>query len=146
MPLPEFNELGDLPEGNYSATLDEVIARFGSGSSQREAVAERLKRICRLALATGFLDRVVVFGSFVSAVDEPNDVDVILVMKDEFRLEECPAESAILFDHARADAELGASVFWIRPDLLLGQPFDEFLAFWRTKRDGTKRGIVEISP
>jgi len=146
MPLPEFNEVGDLPEGNYHATLDEVVLRFGSGSAQREAVTRRLERIYELAVATGYLDRIVAFGSYVSAVEKPNDVDVILVMKNEFRLEECSAEAAILFDHARANDELGASVFWIRPDLLLGQPLDEFLAFWRRKRDGRQRGIVEISP
>lgn len=28
MPLPEFNEFGDLPEGNHPASIAEVIARF----------------------------------------------------------------------------------------------------------------------
>jgi hypothetical protein len=31
MPLPAFNENGDLPEGVHKASLDEVIARFGHG-------------------------------------------------------------------------------------------------------------------
>jgi hypothetical protein len=30
MALPEFNEFGDLPEGNHRATLAEVVARFGT--------------------------------------------------------------------------------------------------------------------
>jgi len=85
MPLPEFNELGDLPEGNHVASLDEVAARFGSGSAQRQAVTDRLRRVYRLVLATGYLDRMLVFGSYVSDVSEPNDVDVILVMRNEFR-------------------------------------------------------------
>ena len=29
MPLPEFNELDDLPEGRHIASLEEVITRFG---------------------------------------------------------------------------------------------------------------------
>jgi hypothetical protein len=97
-------------------------------------------------LATGYLDRLLVFGSYVSDVDEPNDVDVILVMRNDFRSEDCPAESSLLFDHARANAELGASVFWVRPDMLLGEPLERFLAFWQIKRDGRRRGVVEISP
>jgi hypothetical protein len=146
MPLPEFNEFGDLPEGKYPASLAEVIARFGSGTAQRTAVTARLQRICRLAIAAGHLDRLVVFGSYVSDVSEPNDVDVILVMRNEFRPEDCPAEAAALFDHARANDELGASVFWVRPDMLLDEPLEQFLAFWQTKRDGRRRGVVEIQP
>jgi hypothetical protein len=146
MPLPAFNEFGDLPEGNYRASLDELVARFGSGSAQRRAVTDRLRRVYGLALATGYLDRVLVFGSYVSDVSEPNDVDVILVMRNDFRSEDCPAELAVLFDHARAQDELRASVFWVRPDMLLGEPLDRFLAFWQIKRDGHHRGVVEIHP
>ena len=36
MPLPAFNEFGDLPEGNYRASLDELVARFGSGSAAQQ--------------------------------------------------------------------------------------------------------------
>jgi hypothetical protein len=31
-------------------------------------------------------------------------------------------------------------------DWLLGEPLDQFLAFWQTKRDGRRRGVVEIFP
>ena len=146
MPLPEFNEFGDLPEGIHRASLAEIVARFGSGTAQRRVVTERLQRVYQLAAATSHLDRVVVFGSYVSDVDEPNDIDVVLVMRSDFRSEDCPAESAVLFDHARANDEMGASIFWVRPDMLLGEPLEQFLAFWQTKRDGRRRGIVEIPP
>jgi hypothetical protein len=146
MALPEFNEFGDLPEGNHPATVAEVVARFGVGTAQRIVVTDRLRRIHALATATAHLDRLLVFGSYVSDVSEPNDVDVILVMQNDFRSQECPAESAVLFDHARANDELGASIFWVRPDMLLGEPLEQFLAFWQTKRDGRRRGVVEIKP
>jgi hypothetical protein len=146
MPLPEFNLDGDLPEGTHVATLAEVVTHLGSGTPQREAVTDRLRRIYELAVAAGYLDRLVVFGSYVSDVAEPNDIDVILVMQDDFRLENCPAASLVLFDHIRADVELGASVFWVRPGMLLGEPLEQFLAHWERKRDGRRRGIVEIRP
>lgn len=146
MPLPDFNEFGDLPEEIHSASLAEIIARFGSGTDQRIEVTNRLQRIYRLAAASEHLDRLIVFGSYVSDTREPKDVDVILVMRNDFRSEDCPAESAVLFDHARANAELGASIFWVRPDMLLGEPLEQFLAFWQIKRDGRRRGIVEIQP
>lgn len=146
MPLPDFNEPGDLPPGRHVASFSEVLARFGGGTAQRIAVTDRLRRIHALSLATGHLDRLVIFGSYVSDVAEPNDIDVILVMRDDFVTENCPAGSLVLFDHARADEELGASVFWVRPNMLLGEPLEQFLAHWERKRDGSRRGIVEVRP
>ena len=144
MPLPEFNEFGDLPEGVYRAAFEEVVARFGHGSDQRVAVSGRLRRIFELAICTGALDRLTVFGSYVSDKDEPNDVDVILVMRDEFHPANCPSDAQALFDHKRAASEFGASIFWIRPGMVLGVPLDQFIAHWQVKRDGRRRGIVEV--
>jgi len=42
---------------------------------------------------TGRLERFLVFGSFVSAGADPRDVDIVLVMAAEFRLEAAPRES-----------------------------------------------------
>jgi predicted nucleotidyltransferase len=146
MPLPQFNDSGDLPAGVHPASLDDVVARFGPGSKQRQAATDRLIQIHRLAQSTGCVDRLVVFGSYVTDDPEPNDVDVVLVMRNEFRSDTCSEEASILFDHSRTNDELGSSVFWIRPDMLLGESIEQFLAFWQTKRDGHLRGIVEITP
>src|SRR5262245_15785771 len=84
MPLPEFNSLGDLPEGVHRATIDDALARFGQGSLQRQLVTARLNRVYELAQKTGKLERFVIFGSYVTAKPDPNDVDNILVMRDDF--------------------------------------------------------------
>lgn len=72
--LPAFNAEGDLPPGVHRATLSEVVERFGQGSFHRNAVAARLIRLYELAVATGQLARFVVFGSFITAKEDPNDV------------------------------------------------------------------------
>ena len=72
MALPAFNEEGDLPPGVYRVTLPEVLERFGHGTVQRCAVADRLKRVYQLAISTGQLARFIVFGSFVTVKDESN--------------------------------------------------------------------------
>ena len=146
MAIPDFKDLGDLPAGVHAATFPELIARFGAGSKQREAVTTRLKRVVDLAHATGALDRLIVFGSYVTDKSDPNDVDVILIMRDDFRSEKCSQETLLLFDHQRAETELGASIFWIRPALLLLNSLDEFIARWQIKREGGTRGIVEVKP
>ena len=145
MPLPQFNVLGDLPPNVHRATLDEAVRRFGGQTIRRDACTRRLMHVEELARRTGHLQRLVVFGSYVTAKPEPNDVDVILVMKDSFRLEECPTESRGLFDHPVAQARYGASVFWIRPGMLIEETVEEFILYWQIKRGGDKRGIVDVT-
>ena len=60
--------------------------------------------------------------------------------------ERCPIEARGLFDHAIAQARYGASVFWVCPSLILDESVEEFIAFWQIKRDGSLRGIVEVTP
>jgi len=88
----------------------------------------------------GFL----IFGSYVTAKLEPNDVDVVLVMDDAFRLEKCPVEIRGLFNHAVAQARYGVSIFWIRPGVLIDENVEDFLAYWQIKRYGSRRGMVEV--
>jgi hypothetical protein len=141
--LPPLGKDGDLPLGIYRVTLGETLRRFGKGSRQRVAVAQRLERIYRLTVDTRQLRRFVVFGSFVSAKREPADLDVFLLMKDTFDVEQLTGESRILFDHAAAQAHFGASVFWLRRLAAFGGE-EQTIAGWQVKRDGTRRGIIEI--
>lgn len=144
MDLPNFNAEGDLPAGVYRATMKEVLARFGVGSVERKKTGATLQRIFDLAKSASDFDRLVIFGSFVTAKPRPNDVDVMLVMRDAFQLENCPADLLPLFDHSRAEQEFGASVFWIRPGLLIVDTVDQFIQRWQLKREGGQRGIVEV--
>lgn len=144
MSLPEFDNKGDLPNGVHRATLDAVVERFGYGSQQREDVTSRLVRIYGIAYRTGKLERFVLFGSYVTSKSAPGDVDIILIMRDDFREPDYTGELLPLLDHQRAQCELGASIFWIRSGSILLESVDEFVAHWRIKRDLTQRGIVEI--
>src|SRR5262245_19471110 len=110
--LPTFDKDGDLSPGVYRATLSEVLQRFGGGNLQRRTVADRLARIYQLAKSTGQLARFVVFGSFVTAKAEPNDIDIILLMEDTFDVAAVSGEAALLFQHMEAHSVFGASVFW----------------------------------
>jgi hypothetical protein len=141
--IPEFNSEGDLPVGIHRATLDEVLSRFGGFSSGRRIVAVRLERVYRLAAGTGHLARFVVFGSFVTNKHEPNDVDVLLIMDEEFDLSVVSGEARLLFDHQVGDSHFGASIFWVRRVVAFGGE-QSMIEFWQRRRDGNLRGIVEI--
>jgi hypothetical protein len=144
MPLPEFDSLGDLPEGLHRATLAEIVAQFGPGREARRRATAIVQRIHQLAAATEKLERFIVFGSYVTAKRDPRDVDVVLVMKNDFSLAECDEPTRVLFDHQRAETELGASIFWLCPSIVLRGSLEDFLLGWGTKRDLTRRGIVEV--
>jgi hypothetical protein len=107
-------------------------------------VADRLERVYRLAKATGHLARFVVFGSFVTDALEPHDVDVFLVMDDAFDAGALSGEAGLVFDHSTANARFGASVFWVRRSAAFGGE-QAAIEYWQVKRDGGRRGIVEIT-
>jgi hypothetical protein len=54
-------------------------------------------------------------------------------------------EARLLFDHAAAQARFGASVFWLRCLAAFGGE-EQAIGDWQVKRDGGRRGIVEIVP
>lgn len=143
MIFPDFNDTGDMSPGIYRAALADVLAHFGRGSAQRAAVAERLNRIYQLVNSTGQLARFVVYGSFVTAKEEPNDVDVLLLMEDSFDLSAVTGEAALVFQHMAADAHFGASVFWTKRSGALGGE-QAMIEYWQIRREGGQRGIVEI--
>ena len=121
------------------------MQRFGAEGGQRGICTRRLTRVFELTHRTGCVEHFLLFGSYITAKPDPNDVDVVLVLNDQFRLADCPVESRGLFDHAVAQARHGASVFWLRPGMLIGESLAEFIAYWQIKRDGSKRGIVDVT-
>ncbi len=142
--LPAFEPGGDLPEGIHVADWSEIEARFGQSTGARRRAYARLRHVHELARRTGKLARLLVFGSFVSTAPSPRDIDVVLLMAQDFKLEDAPRESRTLFSHPEAGARFGTSVFWLREGMLSEDMMRIFLETWQTKRDGTKRGIVEI--
>lgn len=144
--LPDFNHDSDLPPGVYGVTLEDVMQRLGNGNPQRGIVTDRLRRIYSLAQSTGAVQKFLVFGSYVTGKPAPNDVDIVLIMQNDFSVAACTEDAKRLFDHEQADREFGASIFWIRPSLLILETLEEFIAHWQVKRDKSRRGILEIIP
>jgi hypothetical protein len=140
---PAFDDNGDLPPGVHQATIGDVLQHFGTGSLQRRIVARRLERVYNLARSTGQLARFVIFGSFVTAKPEPNDVDVFMLMEDTFEVSRVKGEAAVVFDHTAAQSAEGASVFWIRRAAAFGGE-EAAIADWQVRRGGGRRGVVEV--
>jgi hypothetical protein len=144
MPLPEHTINGNLPPGIHCATLREVIARYGHSSLRRGEQANLLQSITEAALDYPTMKRVLVWGSFVTAKMEPNDLDYSLVVSITH------AQTQIIESHRRffvpvfARMHYGADTGYL---LLRDYPLEPYLAqmdfICQNRR--IERGIIEIS-
>jgi hypothetical protein len=144
MPIPEFDNNGDLPAGVHRASMEEIVARFGTTTPKRRLVTASLLEIYRLVKATGKLDRFIIYGSYVTSKPEPNDVDIFLVMTEEFEVDELAGKTRIIFSHIQAQHDLGASVFWVNRATSFAN-VEDLIVGWQTKRDLSRRGIIEVT-
>ena len=144
MAFPDFNENGDLPVDIYQSTLQEVIDHFGKGLLQRQLIARRLARIYKLVSETNKLSRFIIYGSFITAKENPNDIDIFLVMDDDFSKDDYSGDTRRVFEHLETEKSIGASIFWMLESSVRVSE-EVFINGWQNKRDQTKRGIVEVT-
>lgn len=76
MPIPEFDDNGNLPPGRHPATLEEVRSRFGGGSMRRRELFRALESVVSRLRSRGVLT-ILVDGSFTTDKYRPGDVDVL---------------------------------------------------------------------
>jgi hypothetical protein len=132
--IPPFNDDGCLPTGIHGATLEEVAQRFGEGSELRRIQMESVRWLVDLARRAKVL-RIVVNGSFVTDVAEPNDVDCVLLVGSDFQRDD------------PNNQELLAELPFISMQIVDQAGFDFFVnEFFATDRDTDPKGMIEILP
>jgi hypothetical protein len=77
--IPPFNEFGYLPPSIHPATLSEIDVRFGQISELRRVQMESVRWMVELAARAG-VQRIILNGSFVTDIIEPDDVDCVLLV------------------------------------------------------------------
>jgi predicted nucleotidyltransferase len=141
--LPELTVQGDLPPGVHRANWPEFHDRFCSSSPRRAWLSGRLLALLELASADGKLRRVFIWGSFVTAKLAPKDIDILLIMDEDFEVDGIAAPSQVVFDSVRARLLFESDVFWARSSI--GKELlDLWLDTYQTSRSFRKRGIVEL--
>ena len=141
--LPAFDEHGDLPRGVYSLTVEEVVQQLGMATPKRRWLGQYFKRIVDLLRTIGEVERILLWGSFVTAKENPGDLDMLVVMKTTFERAKLQGEVALLFDYIQAKARFHADIFWVKNDI--GQEAIElFIETYQLSKDRRWRGIVEV--
>jgi hypothetical protein len=140
--IPEFREDGYLPEGLHVATEAEVTFRFGTGNPRRRRLILRLRRWLELSRLTQ-ARRFFVDGSFVTAKDEPNDIDAVVLLADDFERQISEGSGPAL--------ELEAMLLTRRPEEIFAaedtRDWNDWVKFFSRTReeDGRRKGVVEIT-
>lgn len=138
--IPSFRSDGYLPEGVYVCSEAEVLFRFGSSSRRRRLVL-RLRRWLELGRQVG-AQRLLVDGSFVTAKEEPQDIDSVILLPHDF-------PQQLEREYAPA-LELEEMLLTRRPEEIFAAEdetdWEEWVAFFSQTRESDRRrkGLVEI--
>jgi len=132
--IPGFDADGFLPPGVHPATFAEIRDRFGTTSEIRRAQTESIGWLIELAARAGAL-RIILNGSFVTNIIEPNDVDCVLLI--------APGASK---DPAAED-ELAQGLPFLDIALVGQKDFDYFVnRFFAVNRMLRIKGMIEVVP
>jgi len=130
--IPSLNESGCLPPGVHCAPLAEIEDRFGRQSELRRAQIESVRWVVDLAVRAG-VARIVLNGSFVTDIIEPNDVDCVLLFPPGRRRD------------PKAFKELREGLPFLDIALVLQKDFDRVISkVFASDRYGTPKGMVEV--
>lgn len=88
MPIPALDETGRLPIGVHDCTLEEIEASFGQfqSSDRRPRLFRELKRYVEDVRQADVGSYLVVNGSYVTGKPDPNDIDVLLILREDVDL------------------------------------------------------------
>jgi hypothetical protein len=122
-----------------------VRARFGAGSATRQRQGELLRQVVEAAKEYPSIKRVLVWGSFVTAKAEPNDLDYSLIVSVDHHRARIAQAHRRFFVSSDARRYYGLDRnYLIIPDYPLDY-YIEKLDFMCRSRNRSACGVVEIS-
>ena len=140
MDIPALQENGELPPGEYPATVNDVEAVFGSSTGRRKL----LMRGLRAAIANFELSGVRTLwinGSFTTDKNEPNDIEGCWEYTSDIDIKRL---DPVFSGSRKAMKEKYGLDFFISniAEAESGLPFPEF---FQVNREGEPKGIIVIS-
>ncbi|HTS35341.1 MAG TPA: hypothetical protein VMH04_06695 [Candidatus Solibacter sp.] len=112
--IPQFDEFGHLPVGGHECTWEEFYERFRI-NNHREELCNKLVELVRLAKNCGFLG-VLIGGSFPTAKDNPDDMDLAWVTDFEVTKATVKPECVQLMEDRATTVNYGWSMQYLPID------------------------------
>ena len=148
MPIPDFEQDGLLPPGVHDCSIDEVRSRFGTfrGSDRRARLFETLEQYLKEARSAGLVAAVIIDGSFVTGATDPNDVDLVVLLRHDhdFKADLRP------FEYNVVSRRLARKRYQL--DVLVAAegsaPAAEYVQFFEQVRGlpGRRKGLLRVVP
>ena len=138
--LPDFDEHGNLPPGIYRVSINEIIERFG-----RPLYTVRRERAAHLKEFHDFISKVAiglyVDGSFITSKLAPSDVDLLVLLPDNFTFNSGTGLRLKSFQKAKSKNRLDIFPMKQNED---HQRIENWIDNWRHDRNGNWRGIIYL--
>ncbi|MFW5692695.1 MAG: DUF6932 family protein [Thermoguttaceae bacterium] len=139
--IPAFRDDGYLPDGLHVATEAEVTFRFGSSTMRRRRLILRFRRWMELARATN-AKRFLLDGSFVTSKEQPNDIDAVVWLAEDFAEQVAQGSDCAL--------ELESMLLTRNPEEIFAaedlRDWEDWVEFFSRTRepDDRRKGLVEV--
>lgn len=146
MPIPDFNEDGFLPLGVYDCSLDEVEKRFArfQTTDKRLQLFDKLLNYIKEVRAIKRVSSMIIDGSFITDIDIPNDIDLVLILAPDHNFSEelKPIEYNVL-SRKRVNKRYEFDIFLAQENTLAYEKYVTF--FQQVKHKPSKnKGILRI--
>ena len=142
MPIPKFNDGGNLPTGIHPASWQDVQAQLVF-NERRQELLQGIRRPCELLRMAG-CQRIFIGGSFVTNKEFPGDFDLCW-QDDSVDFLKLQSLDPVLLDfkHKRAaqKSKYGGELF---PASISADGYRTYLEFFQIDRNGDIKGIVSI--
>jgi len=140
MAIPPLQNNGDLPPGEYSASLDEVEVRFGQSNEQRKKLMQGLRDASDNFSLAG-VHKIWVNGSFVTSKKEPNDIDGCWEYSNTVDIS---ILDDVFLSNTRNDAKAKYGLDFFISNVIEAGSGLPFPHFFQVNRDGKLKGIIVV--
>jgi hypothetical protein len=148
VPIPDLDGRGLLPPGVHPCRINEVRDRFGQfqSSDRRCRLFDALEAYVHEAGSTGLVAWLVVNGSFVTGKADPNDIDIVIVVRadHDFGADLRPFEYNVV-SRRRVRKRYPFDVLVAREG---SRELDEYVAFFQQVRGepDLRKGVLKVEP
>ena len=129
MAIPDFDEYGLLPAGAHDCSAQEIANKFG-WNPHRQTLVRRFCDFLAHEIRPAFSEPVYVNGSFVTDKEAPEDVDVVLDLRQAAETRQLSGIKFMARERERLHTQYGVD-FWV--NLSGTNDFTDFFRYLGTK-------------
>lgn len=138
--IPDIDENGNLPPGIHKASIDEVIECFCRPRyGKRGPLSERLKAL--FSFVRSFALGIYVDGSYITSKLAPNDVDIVIIIPDDFDVKSNYGWRLLSFMRQKNKNHLDIFPFKVNEQK---EQLNKWLENWCHDQNGNPRGIIYV--